>query len=629
MKILKRNIVSTSNHNLLWKGPGDVLRKADIKNVDGRDFEKRKDFGKVGKQGKQELIKQEIAIFNEKYDNKPINRGLIQRLIQENFDKFDIDTETGLDINELKSLLKELQVLLDEKINHPRHQAKVAEAAEPVAETQETANEGLYDSPSQFLESVMKLKSSERFLAVVDVPAGKEKVVFDACFEDLGEGKFQLVNLLGIDNQLGLGHFRHFFTQFGFAKVNNTPGTRKAPASKYKPGYISSDGKYLAVYRGDIIEGITQETVTEREYNLEPPQELNKYVEKSKDLNQQMASNIERFGNLSEELAKVTGPGYEHLSMKQRYQLAAMMLAVKMEKETGISAIVCFAQTIQETGHGNSIVGNNCFGIKPGSKWAGKVSEGVMTHEYRDGSDQPQDEEANFRAYDSIEDSFRNYADFMHGDRYKQALTLTAMPQKYAEYIHQAGYATDPNYVTNLGGVLSHYGFNWNTDLNAEIERFKENAKQDFNGENYTMNADGRIAAKAERSSSGTTLCSRTARILLREFAGITHRAPSGASAIASMRLNERRYGKLPTEFQPNSSENCVDIFVSSSSQYGHRAFGYKHKGEWLVVDPYRGAANGLPYSEYVNQQQAKGYNILGLKFHIAAPNSPIASCDA
>ena len=88
--------------------------------------------------------------------------------------------------------------------------------------------------------------------------------------------------------------------------------------------------------------------------------------------------------------------------------------AEAVAKESGIPASFMLGQAGHETGWGRSEIRNkdgstsfNLFGIKAGKGWTGKVAE-VTTTEYINGV--PRKVVAKFRAYDSYEDSFRDYA---------------------------------------------------------------------------------------------------------------------------------------------------------------------------------------------------------------------------
>ena len=133
--------------------------------------------------------------------------------------------------------------------------------------------------------------------------------------------------------------------------------------------------------------------------------------------------------------------------------------AERVAKESGIPASFMLGQAGHETGWGKSEIRNadgsnsfNLFGIKAGKGWTGKVAE-ITTTEYIDGA--PRKVSAKFRAYDSFEDSFRDYARLINqSPRYEQARAQTGSAEGYAAALQKAGYATDPAYARKLGGAI-------------------------------------------------------------------------------------------------------------------------------------------------------------------------------
>jgi len=133
--------------------------------------------------------------------------------------------------------------------------------------------------------------------------------------------------------------------------------------------------------------------------------------------------------------------------------------AERVAKESGIPAAYMLGQAGHETGWGKSTIKTadgkdsfNLFGIKAGKGWTGKVAE-VTTTEYFDGT--PRKVTAKFRAYDSYEDAFRDYARLINeSPRYGHARTQTGSAQAYASALQKAGYATDPLYARKLSGAI-------------------------------------------------------------------------------------------------------------------------------------------------------------------------------
>lgn len=136
--------------------------------------------------------------------------------------------------------------------------------------------------------------------------------------------------------------------------------------------------------------------------------------------------------------------------------------AERVAQESGIPASFMLGQAGHETGWGKSEIRHkdgsnsfNLFGIKAGKGWTGKVAE-ITTTEYINGK--PQKVTAKFRAYDSYEDSFRDYAKLIkESPRYEKAESVaqSGSPMAYASALQKAGYATDPDYAKKLGGAIN------------------------------------------------------------------------------------------------------------------------------------------------------------------------------
>lgn len=134
--------------------------------------------------------------------------------------------------------------------------------------------------------------------------------------------------------------------------------------------------------------------------------------------------------------------------------------AAKAEQASGIPASFMIGQAGHETAWGQHEIKQkggapsfNLFGIKAGPGWTGKVAE-VTTTEYTNGV--AEKKVAKFRAYNSYEDSFKDYAKLI-GDspRYAQAKLQTSSPQAFASGLQKAGYATDPEYAAKLSRAIN------------------------------------------------------------------------------------------------------------------------------------------------------------------------------
>ena len=134
--------------------------------------------------------------------------------------------------------------------------------------------------------------------------------------------------------------------------------------------------------------------------------------------------------------------------------------ASKIEKTSGIPASYMLGQAGHETGWGKFEIKQkgggpsfNLFGIKAGAGWTGKVAE-VTTTEYVNGV--AGKKVAKFKAYDSYEDAFKDYAHMISDSpRYAKVKLQTGSAHAFASGLQKAGYATDPEYAAKLSRAIN------------------------------------------------------------------------------------------------------------------------------------------------------------------------------
>jgi flagellar protein FlgJ len=154
-----------------------------------------------------------------------------------------------------------------------------------------------------------------------------------------------------------------------------------------------------------------------------------------------------------------TGPLKTHshqAAFVQRHSAAA----ARVEQDSGLPSGFMLGQAGHETGWGRSEIrmkggapSHNLFGIKAGPGWTGKVAE-ITTTEYINGT--PRKVVAKFRAYDSYEASFRDYARLItESPRYAKASQQTTSVHAFATGLQRAGYATDPAYADKLSRAIN------------------------------------------------------------------------------------------------------------------------------------------------------------------------------
>ena len=135
--------------------------------------------------------------------------------------------------------------------------------------------------------------------------------------------------------------------------------------------------------------------------------------------------------------------------------------AKSAEQSTGMPAQFILGQAALESGWGRREIrqpdgssSHNLFGIKAGAGWNGPVAE-AMTTEVVNGV--AKKVSARFRAYESVEASFADYARLLsQTPRYKEALAAGGGPAAgFAASLQRAGYASDPAYAEKLTRVIN------------------------------------------------------------------------------------------------------------------------------------------------------------------------------
>ncbi|WP_426662762.1 flagellar assembly peptidoglycan hydrolase FlgJ [Rhodanobacter aciditrophus] len=144
----------------------------------------------------------------------------------------------------------------------------------------------------------------------------------------------------------------------------------------------------------------------------------------------------------------------------QEFVRALAPYAEAAAQKLGLSVRTVLAQAALETQWGRRMprgadgaTSFNLFGIKAGESWDGrKVS--VPTLEYEDGVAVRR--RAQFRAYDSPAQSFRDYANLIASNpRYAAARGHGDDVRGFARALVQGGYATDPSYAEKISAIAA------------------------------------------------------------------------------------------------------------------------------------------------------------------------------
>lgn len=127
----------------------------------------------------------------------------------------------------------------------------------------------------------------------------------------------------------------------------------------------------------------------------------------------------------------------------------------------GVEKEILIAQAALETGWGSKVFAKkngdssyNLFNIKADQRWSGN-SVAQDTVEFLGGKFSKV--ASNFRAYESIQDSFSDFSSFIKSSgRYQGAVEDSNSAVDFIRNIHQAGYATDPKYVEKVDSVYQY-----------------------------------------------------------------------------------------------------------------------------------------------------------------------------
>lgn len=129
-----------------------------------------------------------------------------------------------------------------------------------------------------------------------------------------------------------------------------------------------------------------------------------------------------------------------------------------------VPASVTIAQAILESGWGRSglaVNDSNYFGIKCSGGKFGTIAIGCHdypTSEYDRRTRRYKKVTASFRVYRSAGGSFRDHGAFLrYNSRYAPAFRYSRAPERFAQAIAAAGYATSPTYASSLIRLMRQY----------------------------------------------------------------------------------------------------------------------------------------------------------------------------
>lgn len=218
---------------------------------------------------------------------------------------------------------------------------------------------------------------------------------------------------------------------------------------------LGKDGKYLPFERQDFSASRQAGSYADRSASAAGPKPVISEAEISQIANKAIAQrNMESTASA----APVSQQQPESFDSPQAFVTHMAPYARRTANVLGVDPAVLIAQAALETGWGKKVISNaagnsnNLFNIKADPSWKGDKMA-TQTLEYHQGI--AVQERAAFRSYDSFDESFNDYVQFLkQNPRYSVALENTQDPKAFINEIHKAGYATDPRYSEKVMRVF-------------------------------------------------------------------------------------------------------------------------------------------------------------------------------
>lgn len=151
-------------------------------------------------------------------------------------------------------------------------------------------------------------------------------------------------------------------------------------------------------------------------------------------------------------------PAKQAFESPDAFVATMLPMAQQAAERIGVDPLYLVAQAALETGWGKSVMrqqdgssSHNLFGIKATGSWQGAQARAI-TSEFKGG--QMVKETADFRSYDSYQDSFHDLVTLLQSNnRYKDVLNAADKPEQFVRELQKAGYATDPEYASKISQI--------------------------------------------------------------------------------------------------------------------------------------------------------------------------------
>lgn len=179
--------------------------------------------------------------------------------------------------------------------------------------------------------------------------------------------------------------------------------------------------------------------------------------------------------------------GQTRLAVYEKYIEKYSDVAVDHMQKYHIPASITLAQGLLESGAGMSDLArysNNHFGIKCHRDW-----DGPSVYAPDEGT------KACFRKYKTVEDSYRDHAEFLaYGSRYSVLFDLSITDYKsWARGLQKTGYATDKAYANKLIKLIEDYELYRFDDKNYQKKRKEQHQSADVKWKHQPYKTHGLV----------------------------------------------------------------------------------------------------------------------------------------
>lgn len=221
--------------------------------------------------------------------------------------------------------------------------------------------------------------------------------------------------------------------------------------------------------------------------------------------------------------------------------IAPLVQVENKKRGNPLFSSVVIAQAICESGWGQATImmkANAIFGIKATSSWKGRVYN-ANTKECYNGVNYT-NINACFRAYNSLEESIKDYFDLILGlSRYKNAINCRS-PLECITAIKNGGYATSPTYINTIMSIINANNLT-KYDNVENVNNYVDNFPTYEIGKNYEVQVDLNV-----RAGAGTNY-------RIKNYNELTNDGKNHA------------YKQTNAVLKPNTTVTCLDVYIGNN----------------------------------------------------------------